>query len=608
MCGSQGIQHTDGNSRLSSPYRRVCSPSVLRRLAFPTDVPIVASCGSVPLLDNCVAPGTHSESVQVRPSSLSGFHLRGVELPDSTEPGQGQSFSGFGCPAPSVCIPQEGTSFRSFPSVSPRGPELSSGLCGVGSPSSLATSTLPPCPLASFQGSSLGPYSASSSLPPGSRLVVERGTSPGRSSGSSSCPLSFSDLGCQQKRVGAHVEPFGLLASGFWTPLESRLHINNLELIAVRRALSVFQSALRGHCVLVSTDNTTVVAYIRRQGGTHSLSLFQEVRLLLLQCQSLNITLQAKHLPGRLNVLADSLSMSHQVLPAEWSLHQEVANMIFLSLDCPMVDLFATRFNHRLPLYVRSGIQQRGLWIPCLCHGIVSLLMLPSVHTASCSSSEGQTFPVPCSSGGPSVVQRSPGPLVRPPQESPSQKRPSLSTRERSSRQPRPLQASRLAVIRDGLRKRKFSSQVASLIAKARRSSTSAVYNAKWKVFSDWCCQREIDPVHPSIQQIADFFAFLFEARKLAVSTIKGYRAMLSNTLGFRGLSSIGSNPFLSELIRSFELSRPVFRSLTPRWDLSCVLWSLTRAPFEPLDKATTSHLYGRRYSSLRLPLPKKVQ
>ena len=66
---------------------------------------------------------------------------------------------------------------------------------------------------------------------------------------------------------------------------------------------------------------------------------------------------------------------------------------------------------------------------------------------------------------------------------------------------------------------------------------------------------------------------------------------MHSNTFKFKGGQSIGSNPFLSELMRSFELEKPIFRSLTPKWVLSCVLWSLTlcslkyKASFMPFLK-----------------------
>ena len=66
---------------------------------------------------------------------------------------------------------------------------------------------------------------------------------------------------------------------------------------------------------------------------------------------------------------------------------------------------------------------------------------------------------------------------------------------------------------------------------------------------------------------------------------------MISNTLKFKTGNRIRSNPVLSELIRSFELQRPVQRSLTPKWDLSWVLVCLQKPPFEPLDKASKFHV-----------------
>ena len=63
---------------------------------------------------------------------------------------------------------------------------------------------------------------------------------------------------------------------------------------------------------------------------------------------------------------------------------------------------------------------------------------------------------------------------------------------------------------------------------------------------------------------------------------------MISNTLKFKTGNRVGSNPVLSELIRSFKLLRPVQRSLTPKWDLSWVLTCLQKAPYEPLHKASS--------------------
>ena len=90
---------------------------------------------------------------------------------------------------------------------------------------------------------------------------------------------------------------------------------------------------------------------------------------------------------------------------------------------------------------------------------------------------------------------------------------------------------------------------------------------------------------------IVDFLIYLFSEKKYQISTIKGYRAMISNTLKFKTGNRIGSNPVLSELIRSFELQCPVQRSLTLKWDLSWVLVSIQKSPFEPFHKASKLHI-----------------
>ncbi len=54
---------------------------------------------------------------------------------------------------------------------------------------------------------------------------------------------------------------------GVWTGPQLRWHINCLELLAVRLALSRLRGRLQGKDVLVHMDNTATVAYINRQGG-----------------------------------------------------------------------------------------------------------------------------------------------------------------------------------------------------------------------------------------------------------------------------------------------------------------------------------------------------
>ena len=68
-----------------------------------------------------------------------------------------------------------------------------------------------------------------------------------------------------QTKVGdAHLEQSS--TQGLWSPQEKGLHINVLELKAVFLALRHFKDQCQDQTVLVATDNSTVVAYINKQG------------------------------------------------------------------------------------------------------------------------------------------------------------------------------------------------------------------------------------------------------------------------------------------------------------------------------------------------------
>ena len=123
----------------------------------------------------------------------------------------------------------------------------------------------------------------------------------------------------------------------------------------------------------------------------------------------------------------------------------------------------------------------------------------------------------------------------------------------------------------------------------------------------NWCHRKKVNPVSAPLTVIADFLIYLFSEKKYQISTIKGYRAMISNTLKFKTGNRIGSNPVLSELIRSFEMQHLVQRSLTPKWDLSWVPVSLQKSPFEPLHKASKLHVTIKRAFLLALATAKRI-
>ena len=140
--------------------------------------------------------------------------------------------------------------------------------------------------------------------------------------------------------------------SGYWTCFEKVLHIKRLELEAAFDALQSIVHFLRGMAVLLCTDNTTVACYVNKEGGARSTPLCVRTEEMLLWCQRQRISLSARHIPGKLNIVADALSRSQSILHTEWTLHEAILQQVWNVWFRPMVDLFATQFNHRLPLYV----------------------------------------------------------------------------------------------------------------------------------------------------------------------------------------------------------------------------------------------------------------
>ena len=158
---------------------------------------------------------------------------------------------------------------------------------------------------------------------------------------------------------GAHLE--GHMCKGKWSPSESKLHINVLELKAVLLTLKEFQTLVSGKIVLIATDNTTVVAYINKQGGMRSGPLCALLWRILVWCDQKAVQIKARHIPGRLNVIADKLSRLGQIIQTEWSLAPEVFKSICQTWHTPQVDLFATKFNNKLPQFV-SPVPDPRAW------------------------------------------------------------------------------------------------------------------------------------------------------------------------------------------------------------------------------------------------------
>ena len=133
-------------------------------------------------------------------------------------------------------------------------------------------------------------------------------------------------------------------------------------------ALQHWAPMLQGHQVMIAMDNSTVVSYINKQGGTHSPTLLPlTVELLWLDMlDSQNIIVRTRHIPGCLNVIADHLSRPNQPISTEWSLHPEIVKRIFRVCGTPEVIMFATVTNSHLPRFMSPILEPRALVVDAL--------------------------------------------------------------------------------------------------------------------------------------------------------------------------------------------------------------------------------------------------
>ena len=113
-------------------------------------------------------------------------------------------------------------------------------------------------------------------------------------------------------------------------------------------------------------DNSTAVAYIRKQGGTHSISLLNKTLELFHLLDQFWILLIPTHLPGARNVTADALSRLNSPSLTEWRILQETLLNLFSVLGPPLVDMFAMAENRVTPVYVSPYPDNRAWTVDAL--------------------------------------------------------------------------------------------------------------------------------------------------------------------------------------------------------------------------------------------------
>ena len=363
-------------------------------------------------------------------------------------------------------------------------------------------------------------------------------------------------------------------------------------------------------------DNVTTVAYLRRLGGTRSQVLFLKAREILRWVESMEITLLPQFIQGSLNTRADLLSGSNLVIGSEWTLHQEVVQDL-LHLWPAIVDLFATSLTARLPVFFAPALEPKAAGVDAFLQpwdnlqayvfppiAIIKRVLLKLRASHNCDLT--LIAPLLASKG---MVSRSAGTSIRHSNRTTQTSRSAATTAFPSvSRRSPYASCDCVATLRQFASQAGFSETVAGQLALCRRKSTRLNYQARWGKFRQWCRDCHHRSSEPIIPKIAEFLTFLFKTEKAAVSTIKGYRAMLSSVFKFC-LPEILSSPILKDLVRSFEISAPRPLHYSPPWDLDKVLEYLSGPPFffEPLAEASFRNKTRKALFLLAMATAKRI-
>ncbi len=301
----------------------------------------------------------------------------------------------------------------------------------------------------------------------------------------------------------------GHSSQGLWKDQHLSWYINLLEMLAVFLALKNFLTDLRG--------NTYVVSYINHQGGLQSRPLCKLACQILLWSQRKLLSLRAAYIPGTHNIGADILSRQG-LRPGEWRL-QGTSVYVCVSRDVSLstLVLLHASSSSRTGRDGADAAEASSVWFS------------PD-HSAP--GSPGESSPGPGSTtshcpavAGQSMVPRYNIPSRRASSGAPCQEGPSVPSRGLDISPPtRTMETVGLASEGAQLIDSGLSTEVVETILHSKAPSTKKLYALKWKVFTSWCSDRQLDPVNcPVGTVLQDRFT-----AGLTPSTLKVYVAAIS--------------------------------------------------------------------------------
>ena len=143
----------------------------------------------------------------------------------------------------------------------------------------------------------------------------------------------------------------GVQTSGKWSEEERTLHINVLQLLAIKLSLFSFTKGKRVKAIHFQIDNKAALSYLLKMGGTKNENMIRLSKEIWHYLLNHNMAITAEYLPSVLNTVADRESRK-KTDSSEWLLHPKVFQAVSQLLGSPTIDLFAFCLCHQLPQYI----------------------------------------------------------------------------------------------------------------------------------------------------------------------------------------------------------------------------------------------------------------
>ena len=369
----------------------------------------------------------------------------------------------------------------------------------------------------------------------------------------------------------------GRRTRGSWSHQEQSLHINCLELLAATLGIQTFAKDKSGISVILKMDNTTAVAYINRRGGTVSPVLSHLAKDLWLWCTERNILIQAQHLPGSMNSIADRVqSPPRQVGLEAGPYHfQEDPSSPGASIHRSICKSPVSSATIIRQLETRPTSHRNR----CLLHGLVQSpkqdICQPSLGSDRQSPINGPQSGDMGDGASSSCLESSS--LVSLASANAGQRTTDHSTISGDNSVSMPKRAtghhttvSRVGYIRSRCESSNLSIAATDLVLSSWRDKSTKSYDSSFGKWACWCDERDKNPISGPISDVANFLAELYE-NGYQYRSINAYRSAISLVHDKVDSYAVGQHPTVSRLMKGIFNKRPPQPKYSFTWDVQKV-------------------------------------